>query len=229
MKLIITAGGTSERIDDVRSITNTSTGRLGHIIGETFLQRYGEKIDALYYLHGLRAQPLSGDCVKNIPIAGVRDLEKEMKTLLTGEKIDGVIHAMAVSDYMVREVTTLEQLKSGSGEKPEGNKISSDIDDLTIVLQRAPKVIGMIKDLAPETVLVGFKLLSNVSREELIDVAHNLLEKNRCTYVLANDVKEIGGGRHRGYLVHGDKTYDSMENNGEIAAVIADRVWEEIN
>lgn len=229
MNLIITAGGTSERIDDVRSITNTSTGRLGHAIGEAFLKLYGEEIDAIYYLHGLRAQPLDGDKVKNIPIAGVRNLEQEMKALLTSEKIDGVIHAMAVSDYMVKEVTTLEQIKSGNGEKLEGNKISSSIDDLTIILQRAPKVISMIKDWAPETVLVGFKLLSHVSREELITVAHNLLQKNGCTYVLANDVKEIGGGMHKGYLVHQDKTYDSMENNEEIAKVIADRVWEEIN
>ena len=33
MKIIITAGGTSEKIDDVRTITNTSTGRLGYAIG----------------------------------------------------------------------------------------------------------------------------------------------------------------------------------------------------
>ena len=44
MKVIITAGGTSERIDDVRTITNSSTGRLGYAIGKTFAEKYGEKI-----------------------------------------------------------------------------------------------------------------------------------------------------------------------------------------
>ena len=43
MKIIITAGGTSERIDDVRSITNTSTGRLGLVIGQHLLAEYGER------------------------------------------------------------------------------------------------------------------------------------------------------------------------------------------
>ena len=226
MKLIITAGGTSERIDDVRSITNTSTGRLGHAIGLRFSEKYAGEIRQLYYLHGLRAIPLKGSNVTAIPIEGVRDLEKQMTRLLTEEKIDGVIHAMAVSDYMVREVTTLEKIKSGDTKALEGNKISSSIDDLTIVLQRSPKVIQNIKKLSPETALVGFKLLSHVPHEELIHVGLELLKKNDCDFVLANDLAEIGGDMHKGYLIHRDGSYDSMENNEEIADMIATRVRE---
>ncbi|MCC2865871.1 phosphopantothenate--cysteine ligase [Anaerovorax odorimutans] len=227
MKIIITAGGTSERIDDVRSITNTSTGRLGHAIGERFLDNYSQEIDQLYYLHGLRAQPLEGTNVTAIPIEGVRDLEAELKRLLTEERIDGVIHAMAVSDYMVREVTTLEKIKSGDTTKLEGNKIRSNIDDLTIIMQRSPKVIRMIKKLSPQTTLVGFKLLSHVPHEELIQVGYGLLQKNDCSFVLANDLAEIGPNMHKGYLIHRDGTCDSMENNEQIADMIAKRVWEE--
>lgn len=227
MKIIITAGGTSERIDDVRSITNTSTGRLGHAIGERFLDNYSQEIDQLYYLHGLRAQPLEGTNVTAIPIEGVRDLEAELKRLLTEERIDGVIHAMAVSDYMVREVTTLEKIKSGDTTKLEGNKISSNIDDLTIIMQRSPKVIRMIKKLSPQTTLVGFKLLSHVPHEELIQVGYGLLQKNDCSFVLANDLAEIGPNMHKGYLIHRDGTCDSMRNNEQIADMIAKRVWEE--
>lgn len=36
MRVLITAGGTSEKIDNVRSITNHSTGRLGCLIAEKF-------------------------------------------------------------------------------------------------------------------------------------------------------------------------------------------------
>ena len=39
MNILITSGGTSEKIDRVRSITNHSTGRLGKIIAETFLDK----------------------------------------------------------------------------------------------------------------------------------------------------------------------------------------------
>ena len=47
MKIIITAGGTSERIDDVRTITNSSTGRLGYAIGRAFAEKHGDKIEIL--------------------------------------------------------------------------------------------------------------------------------------------------------------------------------------
>lgn len=228
MKIIITAGGISERIDDVRSITNTSTGRLGHAIGQAFLTKYQGKIDRLYYLHGLRATPVEGDNVTAIPIEGVRDLQAQFQRLLTGEKIDAVIHAMAVSDYMVKEVTTLEKIKSGDKTGLEGNKISSNIDDLTIVMERSPKVIGSIKKWSPDLTLVGFKLLSHVPHKELIQVGKNLLEKNGCSFVLANDLAEIGGGKHKGYLIHRDGSYDTMETNEEIAEMIARRVGEEI-
>lgn len=228
MKIIITAGGTSERIDDVRSITNTSTGRLGHAIGQTFLAEYGEKIDRLYYLHGLRAAPVEGSNVTAVPLEGVRDLQARLENLLTTEKIDAVIHAMAVSDYMVKEVTTLEKIKAGDSGKLEGNKISSNIDDLTIIMERSPKVISSIKTWSPSTTLVGFKLLSHVPHEELIQVGKALMEKNGCDFVLANDLAEIGGGKHKGYLIHEDGTCDTMETNDEIAAMIARRVGEKL-
>lgn len=76
MKLIITAGGTTEKIDDVRSITNLSTGRLGYVIGNSVLKNFGEKLEKLYYIHGERAIHPTGDQVISISIGGVSDLEK---------------------------------------------------------------------------------------------------------------------------------------------------------
>jgi phosphopantothenate-cysteine ligase len=93
-------------------------------------------------------------------------------------------------------------------------------------MKRSPKVIRIIKELSPETTLVGFKLLSGVPHEELIDVGYRLLQKNKCDFVMANDLREIGGGMHKGYLIHTDKTYDSMNTNEEIAAMIVRRILE---
>lgn len=228
MKIIITAGGTSEKIDDVRTITNSSTGSLGYAIGRTFTEKYGEKIDKIYYLHGLRAAYPQHELVEPVAIGGVMDLKAALEKLLTEEKIDVVVHAMAVSDYIVKEVTTLDKIRGV--EDPDnkadlsGNKISSDIDDLVIHMKKSPKVISLIKPMSPETTLVGFKLLSNVPHEELIDVGYHLMQKNDCDFVMANDLKEIGKDYHRGYLIHKDRTYDTMETNEEIADMIARRV-----
>lgn len=234
MKIIITAGGTSEKIDDVRTITNSSTGRLGFAVGTAFAKAADKesdsgKIEKIYYLHGTSAEYPKYDIVEPVRIEGVRDLQRELERILTAEKIDAVIHAMAVSDYMVNEVTTLDRirgLETGESQDLSGNKISSDIDDLVIHMKRAPKVISSIRKLSPESLLVGFKLLSGVPREELIDVGYHLMEKNSCDFVLANDLKEIGQDFHKGYLIHKDKSYDIMETNEEIANMIVKRVME---
>ena len=216
MKIVITAGGTSERIDDVRTITNSSTGSLGFAIGTAFAAE--EKIEKIYYLHGKRAVWPEDEKVVPIEIGGVMDLKDNLTKVLTEDKIDAVIHAMAVSDYMVHQVTTLDKLMGT--EDPEhaqdlsGNKISSDIDDLIIHMKRSPKVISGIKAASPDTTLVGFKLLSGVPHEELIDVGYRLLQKNDCDFVMANDLQEIGKDFHKGYLIHRDKSYDTMQTPG---------------
>ena len=134
MKIVITAGGTSERIDDVRTITNSSTGSLGFAIGTAFAA--SDEIEKIYYLHGKRAVWPENEKVEPIEIGGVMDLQENLTKVLTENEIDAVIHAMAVSDYMVHQVTTLDKLMGT--EDPEhaqdltGNKISSDIDDLII-------------------------------------------------------------------------------------------------
>ena len=159
------------------------------------------------------------------------DLQENLTRVLTEDRIDAVIHAMAVSDYMVHQVTTLDKLMGtedpAHAQDLTGNKISSDIDDLIIHMKRSPKVISCIKEVSPESILVGFKLLSGVPHEELIDVGYRLLQKNNCDFVMANDLREIGNGFHKGYLIHRDKTYDSMNTNEEIAAMIVRRVLEE--
>ena len=226
MKIVITAGGTSERIDDVRTITNSSTGSLGFAIGNAFKEV--EEIEKIYYLHGKRAVWPEDTKVEPVEIGGVLDLKENLTRILQEENIDAVIHAMAVSDYMVHQVTTLDKLMGT--EDPEhaqdlsGNKISSDIDDLIIHMKRSPKVISMIKETSPDTTLVGFKLLSGVPHEELIDVGYRLLQKNNCDFVMANDLREIGRYFHKGYLIHKDKSYDSMNTNEEIAQMIVRRV-----
>ena len=229
MKIVITAGGTSERIDDVRTITNSSTGSLGFAIGNAFKEV--EEVEKIYYLHGKRAVWPEDATVEPVEIGGAMDLKENLTRILQEDTIDAVIHAMAVSDYMVHQVTTLDKLMGT--EDPEhaqdlsGNKISSDIDDLIIHMKRSPKVISIIKETSPDTTLVGFKLLSGVPHEELIDVGYRLLQKNNCDFVMANDLREIGRDFHKGYLIHKDKSYDSMNTNEEIAQMIVRRVLEE--
>jgi Phosphopantothenoylcysteine synthetase/decarboxylase len=96
MRILITAGGTTEKIDEVRSITSTSTGLLGKTIADSFCAF--EETETVYFLCGLTSVvPLSRK-VTIIRIGSVTELQEEITNILSREKIDAVIHSMAVSD-----------------------------------------------------------------------------------------------------------------------------------
>ena len=254
MKILITAGGTTEKIDDVRTISNSSTGRLGAAIADAFANSEEACVDCIYYVHGQNAVVPASDKVRLIRIGDVSELITQLTQILTTEKIDAVIHSMAVSDYTVDRLTTkanvahnisaflkqnkqikeadthaissqiVEEAFSHSNAIDPGKKISSDIDDLVIIMKKTPKVIGSIKKLQPKTLLVGFKLLSNVDLDTLIDIGHRLLLKNDCDLVLANDLSQINYKQHKGYLISPDKTYETFDNKEQIAIGIVKHI-----
>ena len=66
--------------------------------------------------------------------------------------------------------------------------------------------LSIIKDISPHTFLVGFKLLDGVCKEKLISVGKDLMKKNNCDIVVANDLSNIRNGCHKAYLL--DKNDD---------------------
>lgn len=227
-KFIITAGGTSEKIDNVRKITNSSSGKLGCIIANTIL----EEIDdvRIYYICSRNSIRPKDDRVEVIEVDGVLDLKNKVKFLLKNDNIDFFVHSMAVSDYMTDYITTLDRMKKSlvsdnfnNVEKITGNKISSYEDNLVIVLKQTPKVISIIKDVSPETFLVGFKLLDGVCDEKLIYVGRELMRKNNCDMVVANDLSNIRNGKHSAYLLDKDNSVTVASGKEDIAKKLVRR------
>lgn len=222
-KIVITAGGTSEKIDNVRKITNSSSGKLGLTIANHLLKENDDLI--IYYVCSKSSLRPLDKRIKVIEIDGTISLKNKIENLLLNEKIDYFIHSMAVSDYMTDYVTTIERIKASikntsnleeafsNIEIINGNKISSYEDNLVIVLKQTPKIISIIKDLSPQTYLVGFKLLDGVSKEELISVAKKLRDKNKCDLVVANDLATIRNGEHIAYII--DKNNEIEESHGK--------------
>lgn len=222
-KIVITAGGTSEKIDNVRKITNSSSGKLGLTIANHLLKENDDLI--IYYVCSKNSLRPLDKRIKVIEIDDTINLKNKIENLLLNEKIDYFIHSMAVSDYMTDYVTTIERIKASikntsnleeafsNIEIINGNKISSYEDNLVIVLKQTPKIISIIKDLSPQTYLVGFKLLDGVSKEELISVAKKLRDKNKCDLVVANDLATIRNGEHIAYII--DKNNEIEESHGK--------------
>lgn len=225
MKVVITAGGTSEKIDNVRKITNSSTGKLGLCIANEFLKTV-EEVEITYICSKETFCP-NDDRVKIKRIIGVDDLEREVRNVLENNDIDVFIHSMAVSDYKVDYVSTLEKLKNNEEFTMTDNKISSSLSDLVIVLKPTKKIISIIKDISPNTYLVGFKLLDNVTKDKLIEVATNLMIKNKCNLVVANDLENIRNGKHIGYIIDEENNVIVSEGKDDIAKKLVRRIENE--
>lgn len=234
MLIVITAGGVKEKIDNVRSITNSSSGKLGLNIAHSFLENVPNC--EIVYIYGGTAEPCLDTLgrVDNIKIRDTQDLLDTVSHILISRKVDIFIHSMAVADYTTECVIDLDKLKFlvldqtisdfdaliEDCKVDSNSKISSTMKMPAVVLKNTPKVIEHIKKLSPYTFLVGFKLLDNVSEEELFDVGFNLLRKNRCNLVLANDIHKIRQGNHRGMLIYPEKTYDIVEGKANIGEFI---------
>ena len=225
MKVVITAGGTSEKIDNVRKITNSSTVKLGLCIANEFLKTV-EEVEITYICSKETFCP-NDDRVKIKRIIGVDDLEREVRNVLENNDIDVFIHSMAVSDYKVDYVSTLEKLKNNEEFTMTDNKISSSLSDLVIVLKPTKKIISIIKDISPNTYLVGFKLLDNVTKDKLIEVATNLMIKNKCNLVVANDLENIRNGKHIGYIIDEENNVIVAEGKDDIAKKLVRRIENE--
>ena len=196
-RILITAGATSEPIDAVRSITNNATGKLGSYIADYAVKQGIE----VHYVSGANAcQPTQA--VKHYVTTGVDSVLGVLDQLMMRYQYDAVIHSMAISDYRV--AATAHYQGSNLTEivaQDAYQKLPSSNDHLAILLEPSPKVIGYIKKKQPDTRLVGFKLLSQVSVDTLVRVAQNLMIKNDCSFVVANDAADISGDQHRGYIV----------------------------
>lgn len=223
MNIVITAGGTIEPIDDVRAITNSSSGKLGSIIANKLVNL--PQVENIFYVCSKNSiKPKNNKKITIIHVKTVENLLNSLKKLIFTQKIDVVIHSMAVSDYKVDYVSTAQNFALNLSNKNadeivqtinnnknfaiKQNKISSYHNNLIIKLSQTPKVISHIKQWDKNIFLVGFKLLSNVKKQELINVAKNLMIKNSCDMVVANDIKYISQKNHKAQIITRDKIFE---------------------
>ena len=220
MNILITSGGTSEKIDRVRSITNHSTGRLGKIIAETFLDK-GDQVTLVTTPKAVR--PAAHPNLTIVQIENVAELLEILEPLVHTH--DVLIHAMAVSDYTPVYMTGLEAVAASPdmteflNKTNSESKISSQDDIQVLFLKKTPKIISLIKKWNPAIRLIGFKLLVNVTKEELLKTARASLIKNQAEIIVANDLTEISNQEHRAYLV-GKDTVTQAQSKEEIAQLL---------
>lgn len=206
-KILVTSGGTQEYIDDVRVLTNISSGRLGAIIAET-LAYLGEA--EVYYLHGKNAvipenTPSYAHAIECYPVVTAMDAFNTMKNFVPG--MDAVVHCMAVSDFTFNRETPTK-CKSSSPQ--------AFIDFMRDSIAVNPKIIGKVKEWNPKTILIGFKFEVGLSHEDLIGKAKASIISNFCDAVIANDKEEMTRTKnHIAYMVFPELSAQELVMKGK--------------
>ncbi|MDR2620565.1 MAG: hypothetical protein LBC29_05565 [Propionibacteriaceae bacterium] len=237
--VLITSGGTAEPIDPVRAITNGASGALGARIADVFLSK--PDVDTVYYVAPRTARlPNDNPKLVWVEVSGTDSLESAIRDICGQVRVDAIVHAMAVSDYKPRSVTTVGALAdalcahSPAPDNPaalrqiiqslpgfdRNHKIRSNAGDLVIITEPTQKVIALLRGLAPQAVIIGFKLLTDVSHADLIRAAQGILTKNDCDYVLANDSSDIDRTHHIGYLIDRQGHEQRFDTKADIAAAL---------
>ena len=224
MKILVTSGGTSEAIDRVRSITNHSTGRLGLVITEALIKA-GHEVCLITTSQAVK--PTSHPNLKIIEIKNTLDLLEEMRNLVIDYQV--VIHSMAVSDYTPVYMTSIDEVQASPDlsefltKHNTETKISSKEEAQILFLKKNPKIISLVKEWNPKIHLIGFKLLVDVTKDYLIDVARESLNKNRADIIVANDLTQINSEQHLAYLVE-ENVYQTAYSKQEIAELIIKKI-----
>lgn len=228
-KILVTAGGTTEPIDAVRSITNESSGRLGAKIADAFVQLGFEVV----YLHTEKSL-MPKQKVQSITIKTVKDVEISVNTLMKNHQFYAIIHAMAISDFTVKNVLDYETIRKSDHIEDlnsiikRDQKISSN-KPIFLQLNPAPKIINLFKKLQPDTILVGFKLLANSDEKKLIQAAQKQITENNSDYVLCNHKEQVHEEAHKAFLYSEDGIIARFDNKTDIANGLAQLIQKEIS
>jgi len=166
-RILITAGGTSEKIDGVRYITNRSSGKMGMSLARNAMLRGAEVV--------LIVGNVSADIVKGAKVVKVQSTQDMYQAVMDNlSEVDYVIKAAAPADYRVEESTD--------------KKIKTEKVTLNLVKNvDIAKEVGKIKG---DKKLVIFA----AETEDLINYAKNKLLAKNADMVVANDVSRKGVG-----------------------------------
>jgi phosphopantothenoylcysteine decarboxylase/phosphopantothenate--cysteine ligase len=176
MKVIVTCGPSFEPIDQVRRLTNFSTGGLGvHLSNQ--LARAGFEV---FCLKGSGAtHPGPGEQCHLSLFDTNDDLLNLLEQTSAAHEIAAVFHVAALCDYKVKRV------EDDQGRSCNSPKIASRSGALTISLEPATKVIAKMRDLFPESILIGWKYeLAGTPSDALAKAARQMQENRTDACVL---------------------------------------------
>jgi len=167
MRILVTAGPTREYLDDVRYLSNDSSGRMGYALAEAARDAGNDVVLVSGPVH--LAPPAGCECLRVNTTAEMRDA-----CVARFSECDGVIAAAAVCDY--------KPLNRIAG------KISKTGGPITLEMIETDDVLAELGRLKQQRWVLGFALEATNARENALQ---KLRAKN-CNWIVLNGPAAIG-------------------------------------
>ena len=166
-KVVITGGATTEKIDDVRAITNFSSGKMARALARAF------------YYAGAEVKLLASFEASNEPFLGLKFSSSSELLELCKSECEGanlLVMCAAVSDFVPTKI--------------DGKIKKEDVgESLNLNLKRNVDILQSLKEFKCKK--IGFKL--EISNESALKSARSMLEKKGLDAVCLNILGEKNG------------------------------------
>lgn len=172
LRVLVTAGGTTEPIDTVRSITNRSSGKMGAAIADACHER-----GAHVTLFKAKNATLPRSSVVVQEFSTAESLSRLVKA--SRSRFDIIYHTAAVADFTVKN--------SSKKKRPSDRAFS-------ISLAPRKKLYRLFGKLYPKATLVLFKAEDSTKERSLIASGKRKLEESGCDAVIVNGISKTNTG-----------------------------------
>ena len=206
LKILITAGPTTEPIDPVRYISNRSSGKMGYALARAATLR-GADVILVSGPTDLNPPPGLNFC----QVITAEDMRRSVFENRSG--CDIIIKAAAVSDYRPRDHAA--------------QKIKKGPESLSLELVKNPDILTELGSTIEEfpAVLVGFA----AETEDLVANAEKKLKSKNLDMIVANDVSSKDAGfetdTNRVKIIYSDGRVDDspLMTKDKVADLVLDR------
>ena len=164
-QVIVSSGGTRERIDPVRYISNDSSGKMGYAMAQA-----ADWLGATVTLVSTTQSLLPPEGVQVQEVASAQELAQAMTSHY--DQMDYVVMAAAVSDYRVKHPHD-QKIKKVAGQT-----------DWQLDLVANPDILAQLGQTKRQQVLIGFA----AETQNLLEHARAKLSKKGADWLIANDV-----------------------------------------
>lgn len=201
-RVVVTAGGTQEPIDPVRSITNRSSGQMGYALARAALA-LGASVTLVTAPTGLAA-PWGAEMIQVTTAA---------------QMLDAVTHAVARADVLIMAAAIADFRPATAASKKIRKREQPSAP--TITLEPTTDILAAMRQ--PGLLKVGFA----AETEDLIERARSKLHEKGLALIVANDaVATIGAASSTASLISADGSVETLPHQSKetLAAVICERI-----